>query len=489
MLCRITMILILGLGTTTLYGQDFTVSGKLIDNQSKEPLEAATVFVETVKDSTLVTYTITDKKGDFELKGKTNTNSLRFYVTFVGYPSYKKIIDFTEGRIIDLDTLSLKAQVESLSDVVIQAKRAPISFKTDTIEFNTASFKTKEGANVEDLLKKLPGFEVDADGAITINGKPVSKILVNGKPFFGNDPTIATRNLTKEIVEKIQVSDTRSKSQAFTGEKGDGEDKTINIRISKDKNKGTFGRAALGGGTNNRFQYAGLANYFNNDLRLSVLGGGNNINVSGFDFGEIEKMFGRGSYYSSGISGRNTNYGQGITNSRIGGANYADDWGKKTEIATNYFYTGANSFQDRKTNAQNILPDRTFFSNSENSSVNHSENHNINTNFETTIDSLLFIEVRPEFSYSEGANRGTNLQQTLNEDMQLINESNSENHSDYNNKDFRNNMTMTRRYGKGGGFVRLNMNVDASINSNTSTYNSVTTIYEDDSINSGWAQG
>ena len=116
------------------------------------------------------------------------------------------------------------------------------------MEFNVKSFKTKKDANVEDLLKQLPGVEVDEEGKITVNGKPVNKILVNGKPFFGDDPTITTRNLSKEIIEKVQVTDTKTKSQAFTGEDGDAENKTINLTIKEENNKGYFGRLAAGKG-------------------------------------------------------------------------------------------------------------------------------------------------------------------------------------------------------------------------------------------------
>src|SRR5690606_32565695 len=129
---------------------------------------------------------------------------------------------------------------------------------------------------------------------IMVNGKPVSEIMVNGKPFFGGDPTIATRNLTKEMIEKIQVTDTKTESEAFTGETGNQESKTINLTIREDRNRGYFGRVAAGGGTDKPFEYAGMVNYFDNDRRLSALLGGNNINSPGFSFGEIQKMFGRG---------------------------------------------------------------------------------------------------------------------------------------------------------------------------------------------------
>ena len=130
------------------------------------------------------------------------------------------------------------------------------------------SFNTKKDANVEDLLKLLPGVEVDEDGKITVNGKDVNKILVNGKPFFGNDPTITTRNLTKDIIEKVQISDTKTKAQAFAGEEGDNDNKTINLAIKEENNKGVFGRVAAGGGTDDRYELAGMLNIFDNDQRL-----------------------------------------------------------------------------------------------------------------------------------------------------------------------------------------------------------------------------
>src|SRR5690606_11176957 len=116
--------------------------------------------------------------------------------------------------------------------------RAPVTIKKDTLEFNVSSFKTKEDATVEDLLKELPGVEVAEDGSILVNGKPVNRILVNGKPFFGDDPTIATRNLTKELIEKVQIVDTKTDAEAFAGEEGDRDNKTINLTISEEKNKG-----------------------------------------------------------------------------------------------------------------------------------------------------------------------------------------------------------------------------------------------------------
>src|SRR5690606_15274975 len=212
-----------------------------------------------------------------------------------------------------------------------------------------SSFKTKEDAVIEDLLKELPGVEVDEDGNIKVNGKAVNKILVNGKPFFGNDPTITTKNLSKDIIEKIQVLDTKTDAEAFAGEEGDKTSKTINLVISEENNKGVIGRAAAGVGTNKRYEAAGMFNYFVNEQRLSVLAGQNNINSPGFSFGEIRKMIGGGNmvnFNSNGsftIDGRSFGAGEGISTSRSLGANYADELGKKLDMSANYFNSNSES--------------------------------------------------------------------------------------------------------------------------------------------------
>ena len=221
-----------------LPSKDFKITGTVITEGENTPLESATVYLERIKDSTLVTYTISDKNGKFSLEGKSFDKDLNLFISYVGYRTHKQSIVLDKEN-ITLETIKLQTDANALDEVVITS-RAPITVKKDTLEFNVASFKTKRDANVEDLLKQLPGVEVDEAGKITVNGKDVNKILVNGKPFFGNDPTITTKNLTKELISKVQITDTKSKAQAFTGEEGDGENKTINLTIREDKNKGVW---------------------------------------------------------------------------------------------------------------------------------------------------------------------------------------------------------------------------------------------------------
>lgn len=456
LLCILLFLII----SISSFSQSFKVSGTLIDEETKSPLEAATVFMETVRDSTLVTYTITDRSGKFTLEGNSSNKNVRVNISFVGYEPFQREINLTES-IQDLGKISLTFSVSNLDEVVIKS-RAPITIKKDTLEFNVASFKTKKDATIEDLLKELPGVEVDAEGKIKVNGKDVSNVLVNGKPFFGNDPTIATRNLTKEIIEKVQVVDTKSKAEAFTGEEGDKESKTINLTIKEENNKGVFGRVAAGGGTDKRFEYAGLFNYFNNDRRLSVLGGGNNINSPGFSFGEIQKMFGNPrsmSMSSSGtfsIDGRSFGYGEGIVNSRIAGANYADVIKKKTDVSADYFYSGSNSYDDSKYKRENILPDRRYFTESESHNDSETDSHAVNMGFDIKVDSTFLINIKPKFSYNHVRGSRKNESSSSDENGSLTNAANSEGFNDVNSRVFQNQIDVTKRYGSGGGFLKIN---------------------------------
>lgn len=461
--------------TSIASAQQFSISGRLVDAENKSPLEAATVFAETVTDSSMVTYTISDADGKFELKGRSGHDVLNVYVSFVGYTPFEKKVDLSKSKEIVLNDIPLELQIESLGDVIIKARRPPVRIKKDTLEFNADSFKTAQGANVEDLLKELPGVDIDPDGQITINGKPVNEILVNGKPFFSGDPTVTTRTLTKEMVDKIQVSDTKSKSEAFTGEMSDGQNKSINITIKKERSRGVFGRATLGGGTDKRFEYAGLFTYmdFSSGLQLSALGAGNNINVPGFSYGEIEKMFG---------NARNVNFGggQGITNSRTGGFNYGDDYGKNTEISTDYLYSAGNSYNDSYSQRENILPTNRYFSESSSSSVNSNDNHRVNTRFETKIDSTWFIEVRPEFSYNERYSRYNREEETRDENRDLTNESTSNSNGYNTGRNFSNDLNITRNYGSKGGFFRVSIDNRINEDRNDGYNNSVTEIYGDE---------
>jgi hypothetical protein len=434
--------------------KNIEISGKIINLDTKLPLESATIYLQRVKDSSIITYTISDKKGAFLIENRTVEKLVDFYVSYNGYKTYYKRLKLDKPK-LSLKNILLSENTNELDAIVIMSQ-APITIKKDTLEFNVKSFKTKKNANIEDLLRELPGVEVSEAGKIKINGKEVNKVLLNGKPFFGNDPTIATRNLSKDIIKKIQVSDTKTDDEAFTGEKGKQTNKTINLVIDKDKNKGVFGKIAAGLGTDKRNEYAGMFNRFDNDLRISALVGGNNINEPGFSFGEIRKMFGG---QSGNVNNQLFGFGNGgINTSNNVGVNFVDTWGKKVDPSANYFYSNSNSVNDTKSNRETILPDNSSFFTNYNSTTNGDvQKHSIETKVLIKPDSMLRITIKPQYRATTVVSNFTNNETSLNEDSELINESNSTSSKETSTNFFSNNINMTRKYGANGGFYKLNI--------------------------------
>ena len=439
----------------------YKITGQIRSEKDQSLLESATIHLEKTKDSSVVSYTISNEKGLFTLEGKTFEKKLKLYISFIGLKTFSKKI-IIDGKPADLGRILMRAEENILDEVVIKS-RAPITIKKDTLEFNVKSFKTKKDASVEDLLKKLPGVEVDEQGKITVNGKPVNKILVNGKPFFGNDPTIATKNLTKEIIEKVQITDTKSKSEAFTGQKGDQNNKTINLTIKEENNKGWFGRLAAGSGSDKHYEYAALINRFNNNKRISFLAGGNDINSPGFSFGEIQKMFGGGnsiSFNSNGsfsVDGRSFGMGQGVVKSKNTGITLADKIGKKVDVNVDYFHSGSNSENESTRNRENILPNGNYFSNSTSVSNNENNNHTINSEFDIKIDSTLLINLSPSFTFNDRNGQFNNHEETLDSNRNLTNKSTVKNTTKSSDKNFKNNMDVTKKFGKKGAFIKVSL--------------------------------
>jgi len=445
-----------------IYSQSrpYTIEGTLKSKSDATFLESATIHLEKIKDSSVVTYTISDKNGKFKIEGKTFEKELRLVASFIGYKTYstKIVLDKNNFQLgnIELD-------FSNVLDEVVLKSRAPITIKKDTLEFNVKSFKTKKDANVEDLLKKLPGVEVDEEGKITINGKPVNKILVNGKPFFGDDPTITTRNLSKEIIEKVQVTDTKTKSEAFSGEKGDDENKTINLTIKKENNKGYFGRLSTGKGTDDLYEFAGIVNRFNDKRRISILGGGNNSNSPGFSFGEIMNMFGGNSINinSNGgfqVGGLSFGMGSGITTSENFGATYADEYGKGFDVNGDYFYSNADNTNRSSRNRETILPDGTsFFTNANSTSRNENRNQRANFDLDIEIDSTFLINIRPSLTYNRSKSSSNQFEESLENTNNLVNNSTSNSFRDAIANNFRNRFDITKKLNSKGSFLKFNL--------------------------------
>lgn len=424
-----------------------SIKGKVIDEQTKLPLESATIYLTSKKDSTVIAYSISEKNGNFILKAPKSTNPLQLKASFIGYATksqeLSQLIADTE-----IGLLSLTESGTTLGEVVVKGEAPPVRIKNDTLEFDAASFKVGADANVEKLLRQLPGVEISPEGKITVNGKEVNQILVNGKPFFGKDGKIATQNLPAEIIEKIQVVDTKTKAEELSGETASGEEKTINLTIQEDKNKGFFGKIMGGYGSDERYESSLLLNWFKGDQKISVLASANNINSVGFSMNEIFDNMGGGrnvSVYSNddgsfGINGMNFGGSNGLTTSNLIGVNYADKWFKKVEVNNNYFFTNTESENVTRSSRTNLLPTETTFTESVSNSNRLGNSHNLSMNFEVKFDSLTSIYIEPKLVRSINKDRFSSQQETLNQADVLSNESINDTYSDVDNTSFENYM-------------------------------------------------
>ncbi|MEO0037023.1 MAG: hypothetical protein RIQ59_234 [Bacteroidota bacterium] len=439
-----------------------TLKGKVIEETTKSPIQSATVYLSNAKDSTVIDYTITDNNGKFEFKIKKINKPSYLKVAFVSYEDFKlalKNIDIDK----DFGTIELKNAIKSLNEVVFKGQAPPIRIKKDTLEFNVSSFKVRPDANVETLLKQLPGVEIDTDGKITVNGKEVNQILVNGKPFFDKDGKVALQNLPSDIVNKVQITDTKTKKEEKTGAAASSNSASINLTIDEEKNKGFFGKIMGGKGSDGRYESSALINYFKNKRKISVLASSNNINSIGFSMDEVFDNMGGGrvrnmNTYSDGsfsIDGRRYGGGNGITQSNIVGINYSDEWTKNTESSLSYFYSGANTKNDNKTTQINFLPSGNFITNSNSSSNEDRYTHNVSSVFEYKIDSLTSLVIEPNFTKSNTKNRNLAVQTSLDATNAILNSSSSSTNNENDANTFNNTLSFTKSFRRKNKYLSL----------------------------------
>lgn len=284
---RLILLIIFSLSSILLYAQQGSVSGKII-NQAKKPLAYATVAVYNAADTVLLAYRLSSVDGSFKVPSLPMNIRLRVLVTHTGFEVYRSEFELTPTKAaFVLDTIKMLPSHKTLDEVMVFAEQPPIVIKKDTIEFNASAFKTLPNAMVEDLLKKLPGIEVDRDGSISMEGKMVNRITVDGKNFFGDDPKMATRNLPANVIDKVQVTDDKEEMIRRGDDNPNNVGKVINLTFKKGVKKGWFGRVYAGGGNKDLYNVGGIGNIYRDTLQLSVLAYANNINKAPFSFSEL----------------------------------------------------------------------------------------------------------------------------------------------------------------------------------------------------------
>ncbi|MBL7729323.1 MAG: TonB-dependent receptor, partial [Dinghuibacter sp.] len=433
------VLLLLLIVPTILFSQETLkkgeIRGRVTDSTGKENFSLATVVLLNHKDSSVVAVTTTDEQGRFQMAGLAD-GKYRVYITSVQFFPYTSDFEINDNQ-PSKNFATIKVRRGKTEEMATVVAEAPVIVKQDTVEYKADAFKTRPNAVVEDLLKKLPGVQVDKNGNITAHGQTVTKVLVDGKPFFGNDPKTATKNLPANIVDKVQVLDRKSDQSQFTGFDDGTTEKVINITIKKDKRKGVFGRIGGGVGTNDRYESNASLNRFNNGMQLSFIGQANNINNEGFTFQDMMDFSGGfgglgrtmgGGNDGGGMgggamsitmtrtgSGGGMNFGgmnlggpsTGIRTSQAAGVNYSNAWGKKLNVSGSYFYNNSYAFQESYLSRQNFPPDTAFRNITDQSTItrNRRTNHRLNLDFDWNIDSFNSLLFRPAITFVQSRSR------------------------------------------------------------------------------------
>ncbi len=448
-----------------------SVKGIAYDTLSRKAVGDATITVLVKKDSSLFTFGMTDNAGRFFLDN-IPAGEYRLLITHVGYHNNNKNFSITENeKNIDLGNVVMNDRTKVLEEVLVTNEAPPVTLIGDTVQYNAASFKTQPNASVEQLLKKLPGVEVGKDGTVKAQGQTVNKVLVDGKEFFGNDPKMATKNLPADAIDKVQVYDKLSDQAQMTGFDDGNSEKTINLKLKKDKKKGAFGKITGGGGTDERFEGRFNINSFKGARQMSAIGMANNTNAEGFSFmdmmsftGELKRMMrGGNGNININIAGDDPTAAmlggnnQGIRTIWGGGLNYNNIIGNKIDFTSNYFYNHYNPKTESQIQRQYILSDSSYFYNQNSLSNNINNSHRLNLGFDYVIDSFHSIKISPSLGYQQTKNNSLSDYQQTGEGGSLSNNGFSHSVTNSDAYNFRNDLLFRKKFRRRGRTFSLSL--------------------------------
>lgn len=457
----------------TANAQNVVIKGTVFDINTQLPLELATVYFSNVKDSTVIEYATTDKSGFFKINTKKYEKPIFLKVNYMGYQSY---VEEQNGLLENKDfgKLYLLQNANVLDEVIIKTEAPPIRIKKDTLEFNASSYKVRPDANVEILLKQLPGFEVDSDGKITVNGKEVTQFLVNGKAFFDKDGAIALKNLPADLISKVQVSDFKTKKEELSKQESTSDYSSINLTIDEKKNKGYFGKFLAGYGTADRYETSFIINHFDNKQKISLLASANNINATGFAQDEVFDSMSGGR--NSGGNNRNSGSGRGITESNMVGFNYNDEWSKKFLAMGSYnFYNSVNK-NESTSNQVELSSTGNIFTGAGSKTRSENTGNKANFEFEYKIDPTTRIVFTPTLNQSRSNSSSNSFSNSIDEADTPLNESVSESNREGNSTSFGNTINFNKTFEKRSrnlSFVLSNSNS----NSDSDSFNKSSTVF------------
>ncbi len=414
------------------WAQQYTLSGDVLDEKAA-PLLYATVTLLNPADSTLAFFGITNSDGHFEIKSVTAGKYL-LQSAFLGYKTIYKSVEVPLQSGTGFGAMIMKPSAVALKEAEVNGERIPILIKKDTIEYDAAAYKTKPDAAAEDLLKKLPGVEVDRAGNIRAQGEDVKNVLVDGKEFFGSDPQVATKNIPADAIKKVQVYDKKTDEAEMTGVDDGSRNKTINLLLKDDRKSAWLGDVLAGGGTDNHYETSAKAYRFTKENQFAVLGMLNNTNKFGFSFrdyldfngGMGRLMDGSGDFRISINDDDNLpiNFGQpvmGLITSGAGGLNYTYEKKKDHRFNISYLGNGADKNLVETRNTRNFTPGNSFNQDENADRDNKSRAHRFNFGWRNKIDSMQNISVKGSASLTNGKNSDRLFSESFREDSLLNN--------------------------------------------------------------------
>lgn len=452
------------------WAQTFSVSGTMIDSTAREPLPGVAVVLRAIHDTTQWRGALTDIDGNFRFENIA-PGAYRLKATYIGYTARQKFIRIRSEDVV-LGPLMISQSAVALKAVEVTDTQIRVQQKGDTLQYNAGAFKTSRDGNVEDLITKMPGITVDGSG-VKAQGENVQQILVDGKPFFGDDPNITLKNLPAEVIDKIEVFDRLSEQAQFTGFDDGQTRKTINIVTKKGVNRGDFGKIYAGAGENGRYIAGGNMNAFKGERKLSVIGLSNNVNQQNFSNEDLLGISGnstssgggrggRGGGRSGGGNNNNSNFqvGQqsGISTTHAMGLNYSNEW-KKVELSGNYFFNRSDN--DRRTSLERTFiaqRDSGLFYSERNKATSTNFNHRLNFRLEYEIDSANSLVITPALSQQRNRSRSNLAGDYLTGETQErhLDNGNYGYNTGYN---FSNNILFRHRFKKRGRSASINATV------------------------------
>ena len=379
-----------------------TVTGTVLDGGDKSPVMQATVQILSLKDSTMVKGNVSDLDGNFALSVRPGKYLLK--ISYIGYTTFFRQIEMTRNKPrLNVGNIELQADAIMLGEAVVVAQAPEVTAAEDTLVYNSSAYRVPEGSALEELVKKLPGAEVDENGKITINGKEIKKIMIDGKEFFADDPNIAMKNLPVNIIDKVRAYDKQSDLARATGI-DDGEEETVlDLSVKPGMNKGWFGNADLAAGTEDRYSGKIMLNRFWGDNQFTVIGSMNNVNDQG---------------YPGGGGGFRWGGQNGLTAIKMGGFNFSTTSEKlETGGSVNFNYKDADIIS-KQASETFVSSDNSSFQNALIAQRNKNTALTADFRIEWRPDTMTMLLVRPRLSYGDTNNTESSNSGTFNAEPQ-----------------------------------------------------------------------